>query len=672
MQFIYPTFLFALAAIAIPIIIHLFNFRRYKKIIFSDIRFLKVVQEETKSKRKIKELLILLSRILALTFLVLAFAQPFIPLKETKQYEAQKAVSIYIDNSFSMGNEGNNGILLETSKNKARAIINGYGNNETFQILTSDFEGKQQRLLNKNDAFQAIDNIKLSASTKKLSDVLKRQKQAFENQPGATHFSYIVSDFQKNFSDLNNIQNDSTFFLNFIPVQANIDHNIFIDSAWLVSPIIRLNSPVQLKVRIRNIGNENLENIAVTLKMNALQKALINVNCEANSYVDGEISFTLNSSEIQQGELSIIDHPISFDDKLFFTISTSSTNNILCINGNDENKFIKQVFAGDDSYVLNSYNENKIDYSSFSKKKLIILNEPNSLSSGLSSELKKYLEGGGNLLIIPPQQLKNTELNSFLSELHSITFGVSVKQNLKVDHINTQEELFKDVFQKIPRNIDLPTIAQYYETVKSSSGKGVSLMKLNNDLPFIYQTNYSKGKIILLTAPLNEQWSNISQHSLFVPLMLKLALGNATYSKIYSVIGKDKWISTNLDWQGTEKIAHITGNGADFLADVKLQDGNNAVYIDEQIKKAGIYQVGKKGEKVDAYFAMNNNRDESYIQTIDPSELTKNIKAEVMKDDATVIQQKITQELSGTQLWRVCLMLCLLFVLIEILLLKLL
>ena len=227
MQFVYPSFLFALSAIAIPIIIHLFNFRRYKKIIFSDIRFLKQVQEETKSKRKIKELLILISRILAIAFLVVAFAQPFLPLKETKQLAAQKAISIYIDNSFSMGNEGKNGILLETAKNKVQAIINGYGNDVTFQILTSDFEAKQQRLLSKNDALQSIDQIKLSSSSKLLSSVIKRQKQAFENQSQKNQISYIVSDFQKNFTDIEQVKNDSTLSLNFVPVQANIDHNIF-------------------------------------------------------------------------------------------------------------------------------------------------------------------------------------------------------------------------------------------------------------------------------------------------------------------------------------------------------------------------------------------------------------------------------------------------------------
>ena len=85
MSFAYPEFLFALAAISVPIVIHLFNFRRFKKVYFSDIRFLKDVEIETKSRNKLKNLLILLSRILAITFLVMAFAKPVIQLEITPQ-----------------------------------------------------------------------------------------------------------------------------------------------------------------------------------------------------------------------------------------------------------------------------------------------------------------------------------------------------------------------------------------------------------------------------------------------------------------------------------------------------------------------------------------------------------------------------------------------------------
>ena len=80
MLFAFPTFLFALFAIAIPILIHLFQLRRYKKIVFSDIRFLKQITEQNQKQRNIKEWIILAARCLALACLVFAFAKPFIPL----------------------------------------------------------------------------------------------------------------------------------------------------------------------------------------------------------------------------------------------------------------------------------------------------------------------------------------------------------------------------------------------------------------------------------------------------------------------------------------------------------------------------------------------------------------------------------------------------------------
>src|SRR5450631_1628843 len=112
MNFTYPAFLFALSAIAIPIIIHLFNFRKFKTVYFSNVRFLKEVKEETQAKSKLKNLLVLIARILAIVFLVFAFAQPFIPSANKKVIVGDKTVSIFIDNSFSMDAVNKNGTLL--------------------------------------------------------------------------------------------------------------------------------------------------------------------------------------------------------------------------------------------------------------------------------------------------------------------------------------------------------------------------------------------------------------------------------------------------------------------------------------------------------------------------------------------------------------------------------
>src|ERR1041384_4906996 len=100
MTFLYPSFLWALAALSIPVIIHLFNFRRTTRVLFSNTRFLKLVKEVTTAKRRLKHYLILACRLLFLLFLVLTFAQPIIPAIE--QIGNGRSLTLYIDNSQSM------------------------------------------------------------------------------------------------------------------------------------------------------------------------------------------------------------------------------------------------------------------------------------------------------------------------------------------------------------------------------------------------------------------------------------------------------------------------------------------------------------------------------------------------------------------------------------------
>ena len=100
MTFLYPSFLWALAVLSVPVIIHLFNFRRTTRIYFSNNRFLKQVKESTSAKRKLKHYLILASRLLFLLFLVLTFAQPMIPAAE--QTVNYRNIVLYLDNSQSM------------------------------------------------------------------------------------------------------------------------------------------------------------------------------------------------------------------------------------------------------------------------------------------------------------------------------------------------------------------------------------------------------------------------------------------------------------------------------------------------------------------------------------------------------------------------------------------
>src|SRR6187401_145767 len=141
MTFAHPWLLWGLTLTAIPILIHLFNFRRYKTVYFTNVRFLKEVTEETAVRSKIKHWLVLAARLLAVIFLVLAFAQPVIPVKNNPNVVAseKRGVSIYVDNSFSMDAEADEEKLLNRAVRRAREILNAYGADDRFQLLTNEF-----------------------------------------------------------------------------------------------------------------------------------------------------------------------------------------------------------------------------------------------------------------------------------------------------------------------------------------------------------------------------------------------------------------------------------------------------------------------------------------------------------------------------------------------------
>ncbi len=268
MKFVYPEFLYFLIAIAIPIIIHLFNFRKFKKVYFSNVQFLKEVKQETQSKSKLKHLLVLISRILAITFLVLAFAQPFIP-SNLSTNSNSNVVGIYIDNSFSMESIGENGMLLDEAKLKATEIINSYKKTDHFIVCDNNFKPESQRLLDAEDAIEKIEEIQISTSTRNLSDAVVRIKDVLNQESLESNtFLYLLSDFQKSTTDFIKFPIDSSVSIYLLPSFSSKTNNLYIDSCWFETPSHILYQREKLNVQIQNNSNQDLENIPLKLYIN--------------------------------------------------------------------------------------------------------------------------------------------------------------------------------------------------------------------------------------------------------------------------------------------------------------------------------------------------------------------------------------------------------------------
>ncbi|MDD5570304.1 MAG: BatA domain-containing protein [Bacteroidales bacterium] len=676
MKFIYPSFLFALAAIAIPIIIHLFNFRKFKKIYFPDIRFLQSVKQETQSKSKLKHLLVLISRILAISSLVIAFSQPYIPLGNKEINLKNKVISIYVDNSFSMEAVNENGTLLDEAKRKAKEIAMAYRQSDEFQLLTNDFEGRHQRLFNRDEFLEMINEIKISPSVKTLSEAVSRQNDLINNYTIGKYI-YMVSDFQKSISDIEKINKDSSVNISFIPLNVKESPNLYIDSCWFLSPVRQLNKVEKLMVRVKNISGKSFENIPLKLFINKKQKALASIDIGENSQTDVLLSFTVNEAGIQNCRLEITDYPVVFDDKFYFSFTVNNKIYVSIINGKDENKYLNSLFINDSAIVLKNSQEDKIDYSKLSGNSFIILNEVEKISSGLSQELNKFVSNGSSLLVIPARKIDFDSYKSFLSSLQSKYFEKADSSELKVDKVNFENILFKDVFEKIPENIELPKIKYHYVLSKNLRSMEEYILKLQNGDMFLSSQNFNKGKIYLLCSPLNDESGNFQKQAIFVPAVYNIALQSQPTSPLFYTIGNDENIElSNINLSG-EDIFKIKDISSDFtvIPEHKLLNSQYFLNIHNQITNAGNYIVSVKDKDLTGV-SFNFNRKESALNYYDDAEIEDlSVKAKLSNSSViytknTSLTKTILEYNQGKKLWKIFVILALLFLAAEIALLR--
>ncbi|MCG9880619.1 MAG: BatA domain-containing protein [Bacteroidia bacterium] len=665
MQFLYPSFLFALGLIAIPIIIHLFNFRKYKRVVFSDIRFLKHLSEQTQKQQKIKEWLILLFRVLAITFLVLAFAQPFIPQKNLKVPSSENFISIYIDNSFSMNASGKNGSLLDQAKQKAIELVNAYPDKQNFSLLTNDFEGKYQRAMSKSEAINALQTFDFSPAHRVLTLIYDRQISLANQMGKASGELFWFSDFQQNMLPLPK-QASQNFGLNLIPLEASNGQNIWIDSAWFPEPLLRIGNKNKLQVSIQNQSKQDFENQALVLKLDGVQKAIQNVSCKAGEKIIASLTFSLNDYQWHELSLSITDYPITFDDVYFLSARAQEALSVLVLNDAVSSGAFSRLFKLDSFYAYRETPLQQIDFSKLSQQALVVLNEPRAISNGLTDELRKYIEQGGVILLVPSHNPAQPESIKQFASMLGVSFGDWQKVSTELDNIEIKDPLFANVFSKIPDVANMPKVNSYWGLgPKNQSYR--SILTLKNKDPFLVRTKLGKGSFYAMSSSMQEEFSSLSKHPLFVPIMLNLPLQRNKVSMSSFLLGERSNFVLNAS--GAEKLVTLVSGKQEHLLSVQAKDGQLLGSLNGQIKQAGVFDV-KAENAIIGKVAFNYHRGESEQGFINLDDLPESLGAKMLEPDLSLFKSEMVKANQNSTLWKWALLLALVFLLAEVLLLR--
>ncbi|MVN89894.1 BatA domain-containing protein [Mucilaginibacter aquatilis] len=671
MHFVSPYFLFALTSLAIPVLVHLFNFRRYQKVYFSNVQFLKEVKEQQSSRRNLRERLVLASRLLALFFLVLAFARPYIAAQKTVTPGTQQVVSIFVDNSYSMQSLNAEGSLLDEAKRRAKEIASAYNINDRFQLLTQDFQGRHQRLLNRDEFNDEVDAIKISPQSRTLAQINARQQSLLSTNGSSPKSAYIISDFQKLATGKDGIKGDDNLHTQLLQIRANTIANVAVDSVWMIGAVHRPGETEKIVVKLHNYAAQDAKGVPLKLLINGEQKALGSYSIQARKTRQDTLTFSGLQPGWQQGQIQLQDNPVTFDNSFYFTFNVKQKMPLLLVNGGMPNNYLQAAFKADDFFAPVNTTDGSINYSGLSGYSLIVMSDVKTISAGMAQQLKAFVSEGGTLAVFPANE---ANMQSYRSFLQSAGAGYPASLNTeatRVSTLNTKNALFKSVFEDAPQNPDLPVVKKYYRIEASTQANAEALMELPGRQPFWIGYRSGNGKIYVSAVPLSEDYSNLPRHALLLPVLFRMALLSGHDQPLYYTIDDNQAIETIPLLASDKQIVKLVNGKQTFIPDVRQQEGGTMLYLADQIRQPGNYEL-KKQDSTAAVLAFNHNRSESDLSYLDKSELERLIpnNAKVIQPGKASVKDTISASNLGLQLWKLCIILALIFVAAEILLLR--
>jgi hypothetical protein len=682
MQFLFPTFLWSLLAIGVPIAIHLFNFRRTRRIYFSNVSLLKTVEMETSSFRRLKQYLILATRVLAIAALALAFAQPYLPSQNKSGTNAQSVTSAYVDNSFSMQNEDNNQRYLDIATGKLDQLLTLFRNATRLQLLTNDFDAQEQQLTTTDRFKDRLTTLKLSHTPRTLPSIYKRQTNILARYAGSgKNQLFWFSDFQKSTAgDLTKVKVDSSNRLFIVPVQAKATQNVYVDSVWLNTPFVREFQNNILYVRVSNAGNDDVQNLVVKLFLDDVQVSTAPVSLAPKGSATTAFNFNVRGKGFKKGRITFDDLPITFDNEYFFVLNASPVIRVLHLSGQpNPARAIENVFSNDSLFTLRTINANNADVGLLKQADLVVMESIERIEGTMRTELENFVRKGGSMLVIPPSNPDLVAYNAFLSAL-----GVGgllerpSEEAIPLANPERNSPFFSDVFEQSFRqeNLELPVSKPVWQW----QAGGARILNLRSGDAFLSQSAVQRGKVYVLANPLTEAFGNFAQNALFVPVMYKIAAQSVREQRTaYSFDENTITLTVPEAPQNTifklkkDKIELIPVqrlNGNQLVIELPKSNQLNA----DQEMESGYYELQKEGQTLQL-LAFNHDNQESQLDYYTPDELRRvfanqpNVQVFDNVTDGDFVKEFQKQNV-GVSLWKYFLWAALVFLLLEILVIR--
>ncbi len=637
MQFKHPEILWALFLLIIPILIHLFQLRRFKKTPFTNVAMLQKVVSESRKSNSLKKWLLLFTRLLLLAAIITAFAQPFTSATTALQ---EKETVVYLDDSFSMQAKNNGISLLEKA---VQDFIKNIDVETKFSLFTNEKTFSNVRI---EDIQNSLLSLPYSYKQLNLNEIGLKANSLFSQNNSTVKNLIVVSDFQERLASGSNSM-DSTLSAHFVPMQPREILNVSIDSVFVEDG---LNEQATLQVFLSG-GNED-EALPISLYND--DQLIAKTAAKFKSNGNAEVKFTIPANEQLNGRLSIIDNALGYDNKFYFNINSKEKIKILAVSESDSD-YLNRLFRGDE-FEFQKYALNQLDYSNLGNQNVVILDNLTTIPNSLQNILRTFKKDGGTLIIVPAINSDISSYNTLLSSISATDFLEKIALNVQLTNITFDHPLYRNVFEQEVTNFQYPSVKEHFR-IQTNLPTALSMDGGDSFLS-------GDDGLYVFTVPLTLENSNFINSPLIVPTFYNMVQSSLQIPKPHQTLGEATTVDISAQI-GNDDILKVSKEGYEFIPLQQTFPNRVRVAFDQNPTEDGIYSI-LQNEQALQNISFNYPRTESQLKYLDIGAL-ENINT---MDSIPELFEYLKAESNITAFWKWFVILALLLALIEVIIQK--
>lgn len=688
MTFLNPAILWALLAVSVPILIHIFNLRKTRKIEFSTLMFLREIQQTQYKKIKLKQLLILLCRIGFITLLVISFSKPYAEGYLGK--ETSSSLLIIIDNSFSMEALEKNGTRLSSGIQKIRELIQSLNDDDEIYFTTTSSLNNTKNLkpYRKYEIEDLLNDIRFSQISRNIDEIIHYSSVILNNALNDRKEVFLVTDLQQHFYRPSGIIKRNFFnqglHFNIINVAERKSANISADTIEVLSGIFEKSRPVKIKLTVSNRNNFDVNSLSIILRSDSFTSEKI-IDISSNTSVDVIFEMPAEKSGYISGYAEILREEISrdeisLDNKQYFCIYMPDKIRLLALGNTEDFQYIRyatdasaqlvrQDNINDKEYINIKYHGNSLDGDlNLSYYDALLIVNKKSFSEVETQKLRDFLASGKGVIIYPGSNVSSEAYNIFFNEL-GLGNGFSVTETgsaVKFTNLDLRHPLLDGIFLSETNTIgESPEIHRlFFLPSENNHIPSVSPITLSNGQAFIKEYIFSKGKLILFSVSPDVNGSNYALSNIFAPLTLRSILYSASVNQpATAVTGKDYLINSD-NFNITDSVILISDDARNVYPVKK----SSFIKIND-IKSASVYSLYSSDNLIYQFPATFDRKesDDSRFSTEDIKTLFRDnlmTDVNVYSPNENLISS-VRESRSGKGLWQFFLLGAIIFLILE-------